>query len=117
MGETFSCLLLATLTKATSISDRWCDTYPFEIAFRLHMPPCFAAGVTGDNGNFEVDQKPSFLSRVGNYRSRKMLKRLVFYRVCSLGRDRGSHGCELFGFLNPYTSPSVVVQIKKFIHF
>ena len=83
MGETFSCLLLATLTKATSISDRWCDTYPFEIAFRLHMPPCFAAGVTGDNGNFEVDQKPSFLSRVGNYRSRKMLKRLVFYRVCS----------------------------------
>jgi hypothetical protein len=111
--ETSSCPLLAILSKATSPSDRSRDTRTLKIVFRLLAPPCFSAGGTGDKRNFEVDQKPSLLSRVGNSRSRKMLKRLVFYRVCSLGRARGLHGSDVFGFVNPYTSPSVVVQIKK----
>ena len=32
-------------------------------------------------------------------------------------RNRGLRGCDVFGFVNPYTSPSVIVQIKKSIHF
>jgi hypothetical protein len=46
--DTFSFVLLATLSQATSTSDRWCDAYPLEIAFRLRVTGCFAAGVTGD---------------------------------------------------------------------
>ena len=35
----------------------------------------------------------------------------------SLGRNRGLRACDVFGFVNPYTLPRVVVQIKKSTHF
>jgi hypothetical protein len=62
--ETFSCPLLDILSKATSTSDLSCDTRTLKIVLRLLVPPCFAAGGAGDKRHFEVDQKPSFLSRV-----------------------------------------------------
>lgn len=94
--ETFSCLPLAILSKATSTSDRWCDTYPLEIAFWLRVTGCFAAGVTGDKRKFEFAENPSFFSHGGKSSSQKTLKRLFFYRVCSFKRDPRFTGLSCF---------------------
>ena len=48
-------------------------------------------------------------------RKRRIVKTLP--GQLSFVRNRGLRGSDVFGFVNPYTSPSVVVQIKKSIHF
>jgi hypothetical protein len=63
--------------------------------------------------NLSLLKNPPFFEPRRKFQFTEDAKTAIFSRVCPLGRDRRSHGCDVFGFVNPYTSPSVIVQIKN----
>jgi len=71
-----------------------------------------------DSGELKRSDKKSRLwVVVANLTFGKSSSLKTFGCEVSFDRNRGWRSCGVFGFLNPYTSPSVIVQIKKSIHF